>query len=123
MSLAVVSTSEASSQFGLLEEEEENQTSNMPPKDIDFSHRDSVEDLLTTASADCNFRMKEEDLTALREKPGNNCCVDCGDKDPTWASVNLGVFMCLSCSGSHRYAGSWLKDSINRLFSHPISDP
>ena len=36
---------------------------------------------------------------------GNSNCVDCGEKNPDWASINLGVLMCLTCSGSHRHLG------------------
>jgi len=34
----------------------------------------------------------------LRQEP-NRRCADCGSRGPTWASVNLGVFVCLNCSG------------------------
>ena len=37
---------------------------------------------------------------------GNHECVDCGDDQPEWASVNLGVVMCIQCSGIHRHLGS-----------------
>jgi ADP-ribosylation factor GTPase-activating protein 1 len=41
----------------------------------------------------------------LRALPGNNVCCDCNDKQPQWASVSFGVFMCLECSGRHRALG------------------
>ncbi|XP_035798290.2 BAR_ACAPs and ArfGap_ACAP domain-containing protein isoform X2 [Amphiprion ocellaris] len=37
--------------------------------------------------------------------PGNHRCCDCGEEEPRWASVNLGVTMCIECSGIHRSLG------------------
>jgi len=37
--------------------------------------------------------------------PGNSHCVDCGVPEPDWASINLGVMVCLDCSGIHRQLG------------------
>eukprot|EP00117_Sycon_ciliatum_P035449 scpid64994/ scgid2397/ Arf-GAP with coiled-coil, ANK repeat and PH domain-containing protein 2; Centaurin-beta-2 len=37
--------------------------------------------------------------------PGNDCCVDCSAPDPTWASINLGITLCIDCSGIHRSLG------------------
>ncbi len=38
--------------------------------------------------------------------PGNDRCADCADPDPRWCSVNLGVFICIRCSGIHRSLGA-----------------
>lgn len=35
----------------------------------------------------------------------NPLCVDCRAKDPEWASISLGVMMCIECSGIHRSMG------------------
>ena len=37
--------------------------------------------------------------------PGNDKCVDCLRKSPKWASINLGVVLCIDCSGHHRGLG------------------
>jgi len=37
---------------------------------------------------------------------GNNVCADCGDKDPKWVSINIGVFLCIQCAGVHRHLGT-----------------
>uniref|UniRef100_A0A8C6U5K5 Arf-GAP with coiled-coil, ANK repeat and PH domain-containing protein n=1 Tax=Neogobius melanostomus TaxID=47308 RepID=A0A8C6U5K5_9GOBI len=36
---------------------------------------------------------------------GNLRCCDCGAEQPRWASVNLGVTVCIECSGIHRSLG------------------
>jgi len=32
-------------------------------------------------------------------------CFDCGENNPQWASVSNGIFLCLSCAGTHRSLG------------------
>ena len=37
---------------------------------------------------------------------GNNLCADCDTPGPEWASINLGLLVCIECSGIHRNLGS-----------------
>lgn len=37
--------------------------------------------------------------------PGNEQCCDCGQAEPRWASINLGILLCIECSGIHRSLG------------------
>lgn len=41
----------------------------------------------------------------LRNIPGCHACADCGSPDPDWASLNLGILLCIECSGVHRQLG------------------
>ena len=41
-----------------------------------------------------------------RQVAGNDTCADCGHPTADWASVNLGIVICIQCSGIHRNLGT-----------------
>ncbi|XP_006656236.1 ADP-ribosylation factor GTPase-activating protein AGD12 isoform X1 [Oryza brachyantha] len=70
---------------------------------------------------------KMRKLKELLRKSDNRICADCSAPDPKWASTNIGVFLCLKCSGIHRSLGThiskvlsvtldeWTDDEINSM--------
>ncbi|KAM6908993.1 arf-GAP with coiled-coil, ANK repeat and PH domain-containing protein 1 [Xenentodon cancila] len=44
-------------------------------------------------------------LEEVQAIPGNRQCCDCGEPGPDWASINLGITLCIVCSGIHRSLG------------------
>ncbi|CEF70761.1 Arf GTPase activating protein family and Pleckstrin homology domain and Ankyrin repeat and Pleckstrin homology-like domain and Ankyrin repeat-containing domain-containing protein [Strongyloides ratti] len=41
----------------------------------------------------------------VRSLPGNTICADCRCSDAKWISINLGIIICIECSGVHRSLG------------------
>nr|TKW22457.1 hypothetical protein SEVIR_4G229600v2 [Setaria viridis]TKW22458.1 hypothetical protein SEVIR_4G229600v2 [Setaria viridis]TKW22459.1 hypothetical protein SEVIR_4G229600v2 [Setaria viridis]TKW22460.1 hypothetical protein SEVIR_4G229600v2 [Setaria viridis] len=70
---------------------------------------------------------KMRKLRELLHTSDNRICADCSAPDPKWASANIGVFICLKCSGVHRSLGThvskvlsvtldqWTDDEINSM--------
>jgi Arf-GAP/coiled-coil/ANK repeat/PH domain-containing protein len=53
------------------------------------------------------LKKREEAIASLyTADAGNKLCADCGDLNPTWISINLGILICLECSGIHRSMGT-----------------
>ncbi|KAI1116376.1 hypothetical protein F5Y14DRAFT_80906 [Nemania sp. NC0429] len=58
---------------------------------------------------------------------GNNLCADCSARNPSWASWNLGIFLCMRCAAIHRKLGthiskvkslsmdSWTNDQVENM--------
>jgi len=44
-------------------------------------------------------------IERLKQNAENNKCLDCEKKNPKWASVYLGIFLCIDCAGKHREYG------------------
>jgi hypothetical protein len=77
---------------------------------------------------DRDEKKHKAELDRLRKLPGNRHCADCGANGTVWASVNLGVFLCMSCGSHHRGMGThislpkgctgtymWGPDEIERM--------
>ena len=49
----------------------------------------------------------EAGIRAITSTPGNDACAECSGRvgGSAWASVNLGIVLCLRCSGLHRSLG------------------
>ena len=53
-----------------------------------------------------NEKAFKKELDRLRKIPENRLCADCGADGTVWASVNIGVFLCLRCGALHRGLGT-----------------
>ncbi|ETO09355.1 hypothetical protein RFI_28022, partial [Reticulomyxa filosa] len=53
------------------------------------------------------LEVNKQKHTIKNEIQANNpICADCGKKEPEWVSINMGVMVCISCSGVHRSLGT-----------------
>jgi hypothetical protein len=49
--------------------------------------------------------VRKQQMDALQAVEGNAVCADCSHPGPDWVSINLGILICLECSGVHRAIG------------------
>mmetsp|Transcript_29636 Transcript_29636/g.47523 ORF Transcript_29636/g.47523 Transcript_29636/m.47523 type:complete len:261 (+) Transcript_29636:365-1147(+) len=60
----------------------------------------------TSTSTGTSTRIHYDKISAIEKiRRLNPFCTDCGRKDPDWAVINLGICICISCSGIHRSLG------------------
>ncbi|EGD76503.1 hypothetical protein PTSG_07620 [Salpingoeca rosetta] len=65
-----------------------------------------IADALDTGNADNkDDKVTQDPVALLASIPGNDHCADCGAADTEWASINLGILLCIECSGTHRSLG------------------
>eukprot|EP01012_Entosiphon_sulcatum_P040857 TRINITY_DN54593_c0_g1_i1.p1 TRINITY_DN54593_c0_g1~~TRINITY_DN54593_c0_g1_i1.p1 ORF type:complete len:358 (-),score=60.29 TRINITY_DN54593_c0_g1_i1:117-1163(-) len=69
----------------------------------------------------------KEILSKLRAKPENKMCIDCPAKNPNWATLTYGAFLCMDCAAHHRSMGvhltfvrstvldKWSKTEVKRM--------
>jgi len=65
--------------------------------------------MITKTARQSSKQQNERHAAILREllkQPSNKKCADCKRNDPRWASWNLGIFICIRCSGVHRSMGT-----------------
>ncbi|XP_030960098.1 ADP-ribosylation factor GTPase-activating protein AGD4-like isoform X6 [Quercus lobata] len=66
-----------------------------------------VQSLGSHESLDNDIKFNRADYVPriLRGIPGNDICAECSTPEPDWASLNLGILLCIECSGVHRNLG------------------
>jgi len=75
-------------------------TKNIPNKIDHLSNQNKAVSFLEMQGSDnCDI------IEQIYRIPGNQFCCDCGAPEPRWASLNLGITLCIDCSGVHRSMG------------------
>ncbi|XP_013389585.1 arf-GAP with Rho-GAP domain, ANK repeat and PH domain-containing protein 1-like [Lingula anatina] len=59
-------------------------------------------------------------LKQVYENRSNKQCADCSAPEPHWASINLGITLCKSCSGVHRHLGTSVSKVRSLRMDHKV---
>ncbi|KAL3308270.1 Arf-GAP with GTPase, ANK repeat and PH domain-containing protein 2, partial [Cichlidogyrus casuarinus] len=57
-------------------------------------------------SSQSNLEDNKQYVASIKAVMGNQTCADCNSANPEWASLNLGILVCIGCSGVHRQLGT-----------------
>ncbi|XP_078496505.1 arf-GAP with coiled-coil, ANK repeat and PH domain-containing protein 3 [Lissotriton helveticus] len=79
--------------------------SSVSPKRLDRTASPSTSSIDSATDSRERSVKCETILQRIQSIAGNDQCCDCGQVDPRWASINLGITLCIECSGIHRSLG------------------
>ena len=66
----------------------------------------AIEQQISQALGTCPAESHVSVEQMISNVPGNDTCADCGHPVAEWASLNLGIVICIQCSGIHRNLGT-----------------
>lgn len=85
-----------------------------------------MDDPLKMASSDGDnspiYAIRDNVITEEGKERDNTICADCDAKDPEWASINLGIFICIKCAGIHRNLGVHISKVRSLTLDHCWDD-
>ena len=94
---------------GALKKQFDNSNSNNNKDFVDFATNldpaHLVGHLTDDTTTTTEQHIQQQLIRQIQALPGNDRCVDCSASKPTWLSTNLGVLVCIECSGIHRDLG------------------
>ncbi|XP_059442994.1 ADP-ribosylation factor GTPase-activating protein AGD4-like isoform X2 [Corylus avellana] len=72
---------------------------------------------------DVKFNNADPVFKILRGIPGNDICAECSTPEPDWASLNLGLLLCIECSGVHRNLGVHISKVRSLMLDVKVWEP